>query len=104
MDHLQHRDDILKDGEAVRVPVMLMDSVQRDVSASVGISPRSLPLTDTEREQRNALYDRQKKELSERWKHPNPQDAPAVADTVVTKDHYAAYEARVSSAWRGGST
>lgn len=70
--------------------------------------PGSLPMSDADRTRKATLYDKHDKEISERWKNPPPVaaapsevslDSPRpIGDARATA--YAAYEQRISCAWR----
>jgi hypothetical protein len=109
MSKITDNDDVVRDGSVLRVPLMLMDTVQRAVVSDsfVGHRPGSLPLTDGERDRRVAVYGNYEKALVSRWKNPSP-NAVALGDQVLasrTTDAgvaaYSAYEHRLTNAWRG---
>jgi hypothetical protein len=113
-------DKILKDGQSMRVSMVMMDSLQRAVIAADQIkrveafdakmrnSPGFAEVTDEERAATAKVLADRDARLSNAWKHPNPTvDAapPAKTDATQANDAEAAYEARrhrLENAWRGG--
>jgi hypothetical protein len=76
MNKIEDDDDVIRDGAVLRVPLLLMDGVQRAVAGEVNIvghRPGSLPLSDAEREKRKVVYDTYEQDLTSRWKSsPTP--------------------------------
>jgi hypothetical protein len=74
---------ILKDGESIRVPLNMMDSVQRVVlqDSLTPTEPRSAPgyiqMADSEYEDRELRHFDRKQRLSDAWKQTPPL-APAI--------------------------
>ncbi len=81
----EDEDRVARDGEVMRVPIILMDSTQQAVAND---APAADPYE---------LYDRR---VSTAWRRPPaPARQPAVPSAAA--DAYAAYDARITSAWRG---
>jgi hypothetical protein len=85
-------DDILKDGQTIRVPMFTMDSAQRliaDRTGMVGHRPGSLPLSDAERSTRTERLQARDAGVSQRWRTPssersNTKDARLLRDQWLT--------------------
>lgn len=103
--------EVLEDGERLSINMMLMDAQQRTVAtrailandAAIGHRPGSLPLTDTERARRTALYRDHDKRLGERWKNPLPTVSKPDATQLTgdaRMDAYAHYQDQITNAWR----
>lgn len=107
LNELEDDKDVLKDGQSMRVPLFLMDSLSRvvvtDTAPTVGHKPGSLAITDADRASRDELYQRRDKRLTDAWKNPPPLE-PSQAKTAVvpaaSADRYAARDARLENAWR----
>lgn len=103
----KHDETTLKDGQSMRVPMFLMDSLSRvvvaDTAPTVGHKPSSLAITDTERTRREEMYARRDQKMTDAWKNPSPLD-PSQTKKAVTPapsaDRYAARDARLEAAWR----
>jgi hypothetical protein len=116
-------DKVVKDGQSVRVSMVMMDSfdsIQRAVFAAHQVkrneafdakmrnSPGFVEVTDEERAATAKVLADRDARLSNAWKHPNPTvDAapPAKTDATQANDAESAYEARrhrLENAWRGG--
>jgi hypothetical protein len=66
--------EMVRDGQVIRVPIMLMDATQRQIAdrkpSAYGHRPGSMPLTDAERvakADRQGAYD---KKITQRWRQP----------------------------------
>lgn len=118
---IDDNDEIARDGQVVRVPMMLLDSIQRSVAAgttiidTAGHRPGSLVMTDADKQKRSALYDSHDATLSGAWKIPPiPISSPTENVGQVVKLNpqamatrelaLASYEQRVASAWKNGAT
>lgn len=94
--------DMLKDGEVLRVSMMLMDGVPRAVTgrstpvSMVGHRPGSLPLTDAQRSERVERQRAYNDEVSQRWRSHAPQ-APGKPRPDTAR---ARYQDRLTNAWR----
>lgn len=104
---------IVPDGCGVRVPLMLMDSVQRAVAedlritdafgAEAGHRPGYVFASPTRlSEARDAAYNANLKLLEDAWRSPSTAARPAVADrTLGTRDaEYETHKAWLRDAWR----
>lgn len=95
----EKRRRVLRDGEVLRVPTLLMDSAQRAVAAETSAAmaqdhrPHFGRLATDEAARRDKMYADADKRLSDRWRAPQTNDAQPVAT-------YATYDSRVASAWR----
>lgn len=83
--------EAVPDGAIVRVPQLLMDGTAQlpqlviDAAPSAGLHrPGSLPLTDADRDAREAALADRDRRLSEAWKHPAPAQLPADAKPPQT--------------------
>lgn len=128
IDNLEDQDDVIKDGQMLRVPIFMMDSQQRMIaegveqllksgtlsdeqraafvelpSSRVLHAPGSLPMSDADRASREELYLRRDKRLTDAWKNAPPLD-PAQAKIAITPpastDIYERRDARLRDAWR----
>jgi hypothetical protein len=75
------QDEIVRDGQTVRVPIMLMDARQRQIAdrkpSQYGHRPGSMPLTDAERV---VKVDRQRayeQKITQRWRNPASGSEPS---------------------------
>lgn len=110
---------IVKDGESIRVPLNMLDSVQRDIMQHA-LTPRGpmrapgfVQVSDSDYESREQRFLDHKQRLSDAWKHPpalNPSDGTvkpeAAKQPTVASDADTAYERRNAAlelAWRGGA-
>lgn len=94
---------IVRDGERVRVPLMLMDELQRSVQGSrfhdgmgheAGHKPGFVFVTAHDQTEACAAHETYVKLLGDAWKGAETVEA------TTTKDAYADYVARLSDAWR----
>jgi hypothetical protein len=106
-------DQILKDGQTLRVPQFMMDStstldkLQQVImaaqrAASTLHAPGSLATTDADRERRAELYQKRDKRLVDAWRNPPPLEPTQAKTAIVSKtsaERYAARDARLESAW-----
>ena len=126
---MRERDDndkrVLKDGESLRVNVMLMDGVRREIAGATtslrnfdgtpaGHKPGYVTTSDAERERRAALYAAHDAKVSSAWQQPAPSqadhssksgrsaqgDPPSRAANNDRAAAYAADDKRISEAWR----
>jgi hypothetical protein len=83
-------DEIARDGEIVRVPLLLMDAVQRSVAAA--------QRPNTFANAREAAYDAFKRDLADAWRGPGykADDRELTADQA--RDEYLAW---LQTAWQG---
>jgi len=110
-------DKIMKDGERYRIPIHLMDSLQRSVvadaskrTATARHSPGSVALTGADRQTRATMYQAADAKLSSRWKNPPALDAPQpVKDVRPTPApatdmaaRYQAVDKKLTERWRNG--
>jgi hypothetical protein len=128
-DHLTDDDDIVRDGQSLRVPIMLMDAASRapaDASAITAriLADQALPtvlhrpgalavVTDAERNARDQLYAARDRRVADAWKNtrapiaaPAAQTAPALSAVALTADseaRYARRDQRLRDAWRMGA-
>lgn len=96
-------DYIVKDGEHVRVPLNMMDSMQRLVmqNSLIPTAPRSAPgyIADADYEERSQRFYDRKQQIADAWKQTPPL-APAATTAKpadhqpVTHDADAAYDRR----------
>jgi hypothetical protein len=120
VDDEDEDDDILKDGESLRVPGMIMDSEPRsfvmDASAYAGMSvtgDRSPLIGDAAQQRLDDAYADAEKALNEAWRNPGPAKAPPAvrsnddrsnaADDLEDADvdaAHAAHETWLTNAWR----
>jgi hypothetical protein len=102
-------DGIVPDGCGVRVPIFLMDSMQRDVAANLqvvdawgaeaGHRPGYVfngPNKSTEA--RDAAYDDSVKRLNDAWRNPSVDTPPPVS--VTESADYQGYKDQLSNAWK----
>ena len=107
LNELEDDKDVLKDGQSMRVPMFMMDSLSRvvvaDTASTVGHKPGSLPITDADRASREEIYARRDQKMTDAWKNPSPLD-PSQSKKAITPapsaDRYAARDARLEAAWR----
>ena len=102
-------DKIARDGQTVRTPLMLMDSVQRSVAGktvlidTVGHRPGGLPMTDADMQRRRALHMTYDTMVSQRWRTPevtsNQSDVGRPTGDARLEAH-ARYQERITNAWR----
>jgi len=107
-------DQVLKDGQTLRVPQFMMDGtstldklqqviIAAQRAAATLHAPGSLPTTDADRERRAELYQKRDKRLVDAWKNPPPLDPAQTVRTSTpasSADRYAARDARLEQAWR----
>lgn len=109
-------DQIARDGQTIRVPLMLMDSVQKAVASSTvtndgaGHRPGYAVITDAMVKDRLKLYDAYIARVTSAWKNPPavlanatdgkapPPHKPATDDRAKLCD---AYDKKLSERWRG---
>ena len=115
-------DKVLRDGQVSSFPLMLMDSLQREVAASAFAAsavvfdaanhrPHYAPITDAERQKRRTLIDEADKALSDRWKHPPSLHAEVTKPVKVTQPSpttdmaalYADRDKKLSERWKGAT-
>ena len=88
-------DRVVRDGERISVPLMLMDTIQREVADT---SPLS------EEDARIAAYEEYVQYISNRWRHPEVRPRTPKATIVRTgdasRDAYLEYRASLQDAWR----
>jgi 3-oxoacyl-ACP reductase-like protein len=113
-------DEILKDGERIRVSMLTMDSAQQNIidqqttvladGMRAGLHRpgyRYVSESPQAREARDAMYDSIEKELSERWQTAAPGLITSVTDDSVLDqefdDCYQEYEHRLQNAYKGGN-
>jgi hypothetical protein len=107
LNELEDEDRVLKDGQTLRTPMFMMDSLQRlvsgDTPSTAGYRPGSLAMTDADRNSREKLYEARDKRLIDAWKNAPPLD-PAQAKTAIvpatSAERYAARDTRLENAWR----
>ena len=107
IDKLEDEDSVIKDGQTLRVPMFMMDSLSRvvvaDTAPTVGHKPGSLPITDADRASHEEMYARRDQKMTDAWKTPAPLD-PSQTKKAITPapsaDRYAARDARLEQAWR----
>lgn len=122
-------DEVIKDGQTVRVPLFMMDNADarlraegteqllksgtltdeqraafaRMPSSRVLHAPGSLPMSDADRASREKLYEARDKRLTDAWKNPPSLDPGQTVRTITpaaSADRYAARDARLEQAWR----
>jgi hypothetical protein len=111
-------DGILKDGEMMRTPLVMMDALQRRIAGAAPTFDVALcqpgPRFSTDAHERNAiernrqkLYGEAERRLCDAWRSPAAivadQQRAAEAPLVVgdaRANAYAAYEKRISEAWK----
>jgi hypothetical protein len=109
----------LRDGERVRVPVVLMDSASPDIAeitrralADAGDGPLHRPgparIADAANVTREVLYGDRCDRLSDAWRTPPVQDAPAAitpaSATAADVDAvWALRNKRLEDAWKGAA-
>jgi hypothetical protein len=106
--------EIVEDGESIRCPVYLMDSVQRGTLAKYGRHtfdaddhrPRHAVMTDDVRKLRRESRDAYVCDLTNAWRSPAQRAAVVTdADADPVRNRSAAYDAmikRATNAWRMG--
>ncbi|MDP2410072.1 MAG: hypothetical protein Q8M26_07280 [Pseudolabrys sp.] len=97
---------IVKDGEVLRTPMLVMDRYRREAAPKPALDaaahrPGSRAITDADREKRIALYDGHAKKQSERWRQPAAVAPTKPSATTNAADHYDAYDRRTADRWRG---
>ena len=101
-------DRICKDGEVVKVPMIFMQDSSAPLRAAASPitdgaqhRPGTVTLSDAERNQRLAMYEKANANLCSAWNDPSPilanEKAPA---KVVVSDYYAAHDAALAEKWR----
>lgn len=97
-------DKVAKDRAVVRVPLVLMDSVQKQVASRVDASlhaPSSALLTDAQSQVRQRMYDAADKKLQDAWKAPASSIKAKPPSPAVSLDAAReSYERRLRDAWR----
>lgn len=107
LDKLEDENSVIKDGQTLRVPMFMMDSLSRvisdDIPSTAGHKPGSLALSDADRASREKLYEARDKRLTDAWKAPpslDPAQAKVAIVPAASADRYAARDARLENAWR----
>lgn len=110
----KRNNDVLKDGEVYRVPIMLLDGVSKVVAESLGAMdmnvddnrPHFASQTDADRKRRQQLYVDAEQRLCDRWKHPTPLAADVVKPAAsqptgdAKQDAYDNYDRHISERWK----
>lgn len=120
-------DGVVKDGQTIRVPLIMMDSADARLRAE-GVNqllksgtltdeqraafvrtpstalhaPGSLAMTDGDRASREKLYEARDRKLGDAWKTAPPLDPGQTVQTITpaaSTDRYAARDARLQKAW-----
>lgn len=126
LDELEHAPEPMKDGEKVRVPMYAMDAVQKsihdasqwamDSNTAHGHRPgyrmsgKLMRGGDADREAIIDAHEQYDREISERYKHTNPEPvintpaAPIIDDSWDDWDAqnmYDRYDSSISERWKG---
>lgn len=118
----ERKSRIVKDGEVLRVPLMLMDSMSAEQRAAMTLadqitrtaqpsspsSQRTVPISDADRDRREALLEKRDKKLQDAWRDPAPvlgvvppkQQSAAPLLTEDSAARYARRNARLEQKWR----
>jgi hypothetical protein len=96
---------VARDGQTVRVPIMLMDSRP---APAFSHKPGFIAVSDAERAALDVAHVVRDKKLSEAWRNPPPVDqaqttvpkAPTTVATLTSDQRYAARDSRLETAWR----
>jgi hypothetical protein len=95
----QDDDDMLRDGETMTVPLILMDSAPTDPTVRLeGHRPGYAVLSDAARNQRIERQRSQDAALNGRWRGTDASENLTVDTRGSTPRER--YQARISSAWR----
>lgn len=97
--------NVARNGQTVRVPMMLMDGKPAPVLSH---KPGFLAVSDADRAVLDVAHAVRDKRLSEAWRNPPPVDqaqttapkAPTTAATLTSDQRYAARDSRLETAWR----
>jgi hypothetical protein len=92
---------ILRDGERLRISVMLMDHQPSKPSAQPTVlhRPGYAPISAEQQEQRRQLQARYEAELTGRWQSGTAGQAEGLGSLNKAEAHRA-YEKRLTNAWR----
>ncbi len=96
---------VARDGQTVRVPIMLMDSRPAPVPPH---KPGFLATNDAERAALDIAHAVRDKRLSDAWRNPEPVDpafaaapkAPTPSVALTSDQLYSARDKRIEGAWR----
>ncbi|ODS03789.1 hypothetical protein AUC71_07745 [Methyloceanibacter marginalis] len=99
---LRNQDDVIRDGESVRVPLMLCDAAQREIACHVH---RPHQVTDaSDASQKTEAYERHLSNMQDAWR--NPALAPETKGEAPTGDArqqaLALRDAALTAAWKEG--
>lgn len=92
--------DVVRDGEVVRVPMMMMDAAQRAVAGLVQQDASAIvdaEAIEADRERSRAGW---MQRTADAWKHGRVLDAAPTMPIIADDNGQAAYEARIRDAWR----
>jgi hypothetical protein len=118
MRHRNTDPDVIEDGGSVRVPLMMMDSVQRNVVDVRDHQPRHGIADENQQSLKDAAYDERDEYLRSAWRNPpsvHAKDSPSAAANEVeeerkkvtaetAEDARKAYEKRTQDAWKTKGT
>ncbi|MDR6657786.1 hypothetical protein J2W51_000328 [Tardiphaga robiniae] len=94
-------DNILKDGEVLNVPMLLMDHAPPQITRH---APGAMIVGDADRDERERTIETRKQQLSEAWRSPVAQQADLPTEPPADVDAaYEAREQRLVNAWKGGA-
>ncbi|MGM5051335.1 hypothetical protein AB8A20_20850 [Tardiphaga sp. 604_B6_N1_1] len=94
-------DAILKDGEVLNVPMLVMDHAPPQIERH---APGAMVVGDADRDERQRPIEIRKRHLSEAWRSPITQQADLPTEHPANVDAaYEAREQRLVNAWKGGA-
>ena len=94
-------DEIVRDGQVVRVPLTIMDAAASIARAGlVRNSPGYAVLSDAERQQRIERQQARNAQLANGWRSPAPEPKTTSQATDATLSPRDRYIARVANAWK----
>ena len=100
--------EVLADGEVIRVPIFTIDGVQKAVAGNVSVPVLHRPgyarLSDAQVRDKAAAYVDYNTRVSGAWKKP-PALPPELRTDMKTAapaaDHYGKYDSKLGQRWRG---
>lgn len=108
MNPIEDDDEVVRDGQKVRVSLTLMDSLQKAIAGNVTVPalcrPGYVQLNDAQVADKAATYAAYNERLNNAWKAPPPLLPQPHTDTkarAAAADHYGQYDKKVSERWRG---
>jgi hypothetical protein len=99
---------VARDGQAVRVPLTMMDRHTPSAAPTIGHKPGFLAMNDADRAALDVANVVRDNRLSEAWRTPPSveaalvamQTAPAASAVITSDERYTARDKRLEDAWR----